>query len=62
MTETCVRKMRQLAAYNKSGLIDALMRRGYSLADARELSDRLSVDPVSHRTARERISLELRPA
>jgi hypothetical protein len=62
MTETCVRQMYHLAADNKAGLIYALMRRGYSMADARELADRLSADPASHRVAREQISLELRPA
>ncbi|MFF5025801.1 hypothetical protein ACFY2J_16500 [Streptomyces collinus] len=62
MTETCVREMHARAADSKAGLVDALRRRGMTLADARQLADRLSNDPTSHRDARNRIALELRPA
>ncbi|MGW3024788.1 hypothetical protein [Streptomyces sp. NPDC001221] len=58
MTETCVR-MSQCAADSKASLVAALVRRGHSLADARQLADGLSADPVSHLAARERIADEL---
>lgn len=57
--ETCIRDMHQ-ANDGKAWLIEALTRRGHSMADARELADQLSADPASHRTAR--IALEYRLA
>lgn len=61
--ETCIRDIRQRNADAKTGIIDALVRRGHSLADARELADRLSASPADHRAAREQIgeALEFRP-
>lgn len=61
--ENCVRDMENLAADSKAGMVHALVRRGHSLADARELADRVSVGPASHRAACERIGevLEFRP-
>lgn len=57
--KTCTRAAMQ------SDLVDALMRRGLSRADARTLADKLnSVTPAEHKAARAELAnvLESRPA
>ncbi|MER7836194.1 hypothetical protein ABTY98_09820 [Streptomyces sp. NPDC096040] len=51
--------MQTCAAHSKAGLIDALFRRGFSLADARTLADQLSATPQAHCAARDRIERDL---
>ncbi|MCX4422512.1 hypothetical protein [Streptomyces mirabilis] len=60
--ETCIHTMRQRNADAKAGIIDDLMRRGLSRAEALSLAERLSATPADHRAARSEISdvLELR--
>ncbi|MFF3140690.1 hypothetical protein ACFVRU_02865 [Streptomyces sp. NPDC057927] len=60
--ETCIRDMRQHSADGKASMIEALVRRGHSRAEALSLADRLSASPADHKAARERIgeALEFR--
>lgn len=62
--EKCIRDMRQRSADGKAEVVEILVRRGLSRAEALSLADRLSASPADHRAARAELGnvLELRAA
>ncbi|MFK0282574.1 hypothetical protein ACIQVL_19200 [Streptomyces sp. NPDC090499] len=62
--ETCIHALREHSADGKANMVDSLVRRGLSRAEALSLVDRLSTSPADHRAARAELShvLEFRAA